>query len=201
MIEGMDKANYPDGASYPQTLWPLSHGRRNFARRLWFPEDASTEGYSIAEINRLDVVGEGEDEPDIRPAHLRVLLEEGPEAEDPLLQFLGMPYDGMYAEDGQKTQLDALAAVKAEMEAGTEGIHVSSASMSMLAALAMQRRLEGKDMPSQWGWARVLQLGRKSVGGDSGVGDVDSRGGGFRLDRDSGYASSSGGAVVSVGPK
>jgi hypothetical protein len=200
MLKLVDTAPYPGDRQYPIT-YPLEEGARNISRRLWLPADSSREGYSIAEINRQDIVEAGADEPALRPVRAQLVLATGEHSEEPLLRLTGMPYDDMYAEKGQTTQLEQFAADKAQFEENNAGLELTPANLAVLVTLAVQRRIEGKPMPLQWGFARILQLGRKVVDGYSYVGVVYSDGGRLRLDGSYGSAIPYGGVVFSVGLK
>lgn len=178
MLTLADGASYPEGRTYAQT-YPLSNNSPDFNNRLWFPKDSSVEGYSTEEINRTDVAKDGEEAPMATVATARIALKTGSVAEDPLLQFLGLPYDEMYAGEGEATQLAELTKAQAEFAANeaNKGLALTPINAAGFTMLALQARIKGEKLPVSWGFMRIPQLGRKTVGGSSVVGDVRSDGG------------------------
>lgn len=208
MLQALDGAVYPNIQVFPDdhtysVTYPLdrdSAGSRS--RRLWLPRDPAREGYSAVELGRLDVVVPGKAEPAPRPPHARLALAGGPRPEEPLLHLLDAPYDALHASWRQPTQLDQLAAKKAEFEATRPDMELSAVNLAGYVMLALQRRIEGKIMPANWGYMVVPQLGRKTMlDRYSCVGHICSYGGQLMLEYSSGEANPSGGIGLSVALK
>jgi hypothetical protein len=175
MLTFADGANYPGDRTYPQT-YPLTQNASDFNNRLWFPQDPTTEGYSLDEINRTDVAKDGGEAPVATAPAARFALKTGSASEDPLLQFLGLPYDEMYAGKGEATQLAELAKSQVEFAANeaNEGLALTPINAAGFTMLALQARIRGEKLPVSWGFMRIPQLGRKSVGRSSIVGSGSS---------------------------
>ena len=204
MLHAIDGVRYPDIQIFPDqrtypVTYPLEENDKPFAKRLWLPQDPRREGYSIAEINRLDVIAPGDAEPAVRPAHARIALWGGSSSEEPLLHLLDMPYDKMHATLRQRTQLDQLAVKKAEFVHA--GLELSPINLAGFAMLALQRRIEGSAMPASWGRMVVPQLGRKTIGSMSVIGRVYTYGNQITLDYSKGDARPGNGVGLSVGRK
>lgn len=200
MLTLADGASYPEGRTYSQT-YPLNQGDSDFNNRLWFPKDPTREGYSVDEINRTDIAKDGQEAPVATVPTARIALKNGSESQDPMLQLLGLPYDEMYAGEGEPTQLTELAKAQAEFAAdeANEGLELTPINAAGFVMLALQARIKGEQLPSSWGFMRIPQLGRKTVDGDSVVGYVRSRGGQLRFSYSYGDGYGGDGVGFSVG--
>jgi hypothetical protein len=131
----------------------------------------------------------------------RFALKTGSVSEDPLLQFLGLPYDEMYASEGEPTQLTELLKAQAEFAANeaSKGLALTPINAAGFTMLALQARIRGERPPVSWGFMRIPQLGRKFLGGDSVVGCVYSCGGQLKFSDSSGDGSGDVGVGLEVG--
>lgn len=126
---------------------------------------------------------------------------------DPILHFLNMPYDDKYRDGASQTQLEALEA----LEQAFTGQHPEATMQALghraTVMLVLMDRIRGvetinpksADFVLNQGFVRIPNLGRKEVGGDSIVGNVDSYGSRLVLDGGNGRAYSGGGVGLSVG--
>ncbi len=195
MLQAMDRARYPFILVYPD-----QHTYPDTSRDLWLPQSSKYRGYSLAEINRLDVVAPGKAEPAVRPAHARLALTSGPRSEEPLLHLLDMPYDKTTSTKWrQLTQLDQLAAKKTQFDAAHPNLELNAINLAGFAMIALQRRIEGKVMPASWGFMIVPQPGRLTLDRRTLVSRVYSYGGQLKLDLSPGKANPFGGVGFSVG--
>lgn len=187
MIKVIDGAEYPDERSYPNTY---------VYDRLWTPGTDSG-GYSSLDIGNLGVDRREE----IWQPHARVAVPNVDSPNEPLLHFLGMPFDGERAEEGQETQRDAIAKAIEEYGASHENSEMTPLNAPGVAMIALIRRIKGEEMPMEWGCMYDATLPRSTVGGDSIVGIVYSNGGELWFDGGYGDADSRVGVGLSVGPK
>lgn len=200
MLTFADGASYPGDRTYPQT-YPLTQNASDFNNRLWFPQDPTKEGYSLDEINRTDVAKDGGGSPVAAAPAARFALKTGSVSEDPLLHFLGLPYDDMYPEAGKSTQLAELDKVQAEFAANgaNKGLALTPINAAGFTILALQARIRGEKLPVSWGFMRIPQLGRKTVVGYSVVGGVDSDGGQLGFGYSDGFGLGNAGVGLEVG--
>ena len=186
MIEVLDGAKYPGEREYPDT-WVY--------RDLWVP--GTTDGSLEAEdISNLELGNQGD-----FPVHARLAVHNPNNHNEPLLHYLGQPFDEMYAEEGEETQLKSFATSKTLQEAAHEDSTLTPLNASAVAMIALTRRIKGQDMPFEWGFMRDATLPRKTVDGDSVVGGVSSCDGQLALDWSYGYSGPRGGLGLSMGPK
>lgn len=129
---------------------------------------------------------------------------------DPVLHHTNLPYD-QYAKDAwnpsaEITQLEAVAADKAEFEATHEGFEVTMTDHRAYLVDAIMDRIRGvvkpgsKEFILNQGFMRMPEeMGRRTVDGDSVVGLVGSDGGRLSLVGSVGRADPSEGVGLSVG--
>src|SRR3990167_1812088 len=172
LVETLDAGPYP-GRDYPATY--IYHA-------LWTPGN-NANGYKDEELGNL----EG-DETAVWQPHARLAVHNPDSKDEPLLHFLGQPYDAKYAEQGQETQLEAIAKAKQAYESEHEGFNMTPLNANAVAMIALIRRIKGEAMPMEWGFMRDATLPRKFVGGVSFVGDVYSRYGKLKLNDSNGNA-------------
>ncbi len=118
---------------------------------------------------------------------------------EPLLHFLGDPFDAKYAKDSQQTQLDKTAATKADFRRAYPQLELRAAAHREIAVLGLKRRICGQPMPIEWGFMYDGNLPRKTVGGDSVVACVGSRDGQAFFNLDDGSACGFAGVGLSAG--
>jgi hypothetical protein len=187
LVQASDSATYSGDRQYPETY---------VYRELWTP-GFDKDGYKAEELDNLTLGGNGDFTP-----HARLAVHNPASEQEPLLHFLGKPFDKKYAEKGQQTQLEAVEeAVKAYESEGHEDFAMTPLNAKAVAFIALTRRIKGETMPMAWGYMRDATLPRKEVDGYSVVGYVGSGGGGFLLGGSRGGADSSGGVGLSVGSK
>jgi hypothetical protein len=124
------------------------------------------------------------------------LFSEVPSDYDPLLHFCGLPYDDTYREKKQQTQLEAIDQFTRAFTARQPGADLRTADQRDFLVwyiMDLFRGVEPQEIVLALGFMRVEVLGRRTVGGDSCVGDVYSDGG------RAGFAGSYGGALVDYG--
>lgn len=118
---------------------------------------------------------------------------------EPLLHFLGDPFDAKYAKDSQQTQLDKIAATKTDFQRAYPQLELRAASHREITVLGLMRRICGQPMPIEWGFMCDGNLPRKTVGGGSIVASVDSDGGQAYFDGGNGSAYDDAGVGLSAG--
>lgn len=179
LIDGKsENGNY----QYPKTyIWD----------KLWVPGNEKG-SYTVEDIN----ISDGSQD---YPVHARMALADGPNQNQPLLHFLDQPFDSKYAKKGEQTQLDAIAAAKAEFESTNPEFNLTSLNVVDFAVMAFQGRIKGESMPITWGFMRTADSGRKSLGGGSVVGGVRSDDARLFLVWSDGYRYDYGGVALSVG--
>lgn len=187
LIDVSDSATYSGDKRYPESY--VYHN-------LWTP-GAHPDGYKAEDLDNLKL---GEQNATWLP-HARLAVHNPVSEREPLLHFLGLPIDELYAEAGQQTQLEALAEAAKAYEAEHAGFEMTPLNAKAVAMIALTRRIKGQSMPMEWGFMRDGTLPRATVGGVSFVGCVYSYGGQLKLSRSVGSAHSNGGLGVSVGPK
>lgn len=187
MVRVLDDTPYTGDRKYPTTY---------VYDELWTP-GVGSEGYQVAELDNLTLGGNGN-----FATHARLAVHNPANEQEPLLHLLDMPFDGKYAKRKQQTQLEAIdVAVNAYEAEGHEGFAMTPLNAKAVAFIALTRRIKGEAMPMAWGFMRDATLPRKTVGGRSVVGDVDSVDGQLYLYGSDGDAYSYGGVGLSVGPK
>lgn len=195
LVKVLDSTTYPDGRSY---------GKSEVYKNLWTPGHG-TEGYEADELDNLVLANLARgNQDDFRPhGRLAVHNTKTKSKKEPLLHFLGMPFDSKHARKGEQTQLEALDVMIKEYEAQnvTGDFEIAPLNAKAVAFMALVRRIKGEPMPLSWGFMRDATLPRKTVGGSSCVGDVDSDGGQLKMNSSYGYALSDFGVGVSMGPK
>lgn len=123
---------------------------------------------------------------------------------DPLLQHLDVPFDD-YAKNtwgGKTTQLDEIAKDITAFEAKHPEHDMTDIDHRDFAFMALMDRIKGvgsEDMILSHGFMRIQNLGRRSVGGNSFVGGVNSVGGQLWLVGSDGSAYPRDGVGVSAG--
>ena len=187
LVTVADSATYPGDKKYPGTY---------VYSTLWTP-GANPHGYKTSDLDNL-TLGQANAN---WPAHARSAVHNPASEQEPLLHFLGQPYDELYAETGQQTQLEAIAEAAQANEAAHEGFAMTPLNAKAVAMIALTRRIKGESMPLSWGYMRDATLPRKTVDGDSYVGYVNSLGVQLSLSGSLGHASSDSGVGLSVGPK
>ena len=186
MIEVLDGAKYPGEREYPDT-WVY--------RDLWVP--GTTKGSLEAEdIGNLELGNRSD-----FPVHARVAVYNPNNREERLLHYLGQPYDEMYAEKGEETQLQSFATSKTLQEAAHPDSTLTPLNANAVAMIALTRRIKGEAMPFEWGFMRDATLPRRTVVGGSIVGYVDSLDGRLTLGGSRGDSDPLVGLGLSVGPK
>jgi hypothetical protein len=164
---------------------------------LWSP--ATSEGsYSEEELSLLGPEYDGKK----WVAHGRIIVPNTENPDEPILHHLNKPFDRKYSEEGEVTQVEALALQKAGFEVVNPNLNLNPLTARDISLLALVRLVKGdKPMPMEWGFMRDATLSRTEVHGGSVVGSVSSVGGPLGLDRSLGSAYPSVGVGVSVGPK
>ncbi len=132
-------------------------------------------------------------------AHGRLIIPNADSPDDPILHHLDKPFDDKYAEEGEETQLEAVAKQKAAFEAEHPDANMNPFTARDVSFLALVRLIKGESMPLKWGYMRDATLSRTTVDGVSIVGRVRSYDDRLRLYRSAGRADSSVGVGVSVG--
>ena len=187
LVQASDNATYSDDRQYPETV---------VYSELWTP-GFDKDGYTAEEVDNLTLGGNGDFAP-----HARVAVHNPASEQEPLLHFIGKPYDKKYAEKGQQTQLEAVEeAIKAYEAEGHEDFAMTPLNAKAVAFIALTRRIKGETMPISWGFMRDATLTRKEVGDYSLVGNVDFDGNKFNLHGSRGDAFSDNGVGLSVGSK
>ncbi len=187
LVQASDSATYSGDRQYPETY---------VYRELWTP-GFDKGGYKAEELDNLTLSDNGSFAP-----HARLAAHNPASEQEPLLHFLGKPYDKKFGEKGEQTQLEAIEeAVKAYEAEGYEDFAMTPLNAKAVAFIALTRRIKGETMPIAWGFMRDATLPRKEVDGYSVVGHVDSVGDRFNLHRSFGDANSGGGVGLSVGSK
>jgi len=185
LITSLDNGNF--AKEYPKTyVWDA----------LWTP-GKNKDGYKVEELGNLEP---GHSETTWQP-HARLAVHNPSNPRESLLHFLDMPFDGKYATDGQLTQLDAVVDARQAYEAEHPQFNLRALNAAAVVMLALQRRIKGEPMPITWGFMRDATLTRKTVGGDSCVGRVYSRGAELGLIGSDGGAVPGEGVGLSVGPE
>jgi hypothetical protein len=187
VVYALDTGEYQSGEEYVDTY---------VYNRLWTP-GTDQDGYSAEDLDKFDSERSGSG---VLP-HVRRALHNPSSKVDPKLHFLNQPFDEQYAEEGAETQLQAIAKAQAEYEAAHEGFGMTPLNAKGVAMIALIQRIKGEDMPFEYGWLNDATMPRRTVVGDSLVGDVDSLDGQLRLDRSDGDAFPYDGVGLSVGPK
>lgn len=121
------------------------------------------------------------------------------ESAEPLLYFLEDPFDVKYATYGQQTQLDKIAATKADFERAHPQLELRAAAHREIAVLGLMRRICGQPMPMSCSYMRDGNLPRKTVDGYSFVAGVRSDDGQACFGGDVGRASGGAGVGLSAG--
>lgn len=188
IIAASDSGEYMGGKKYPKTY--VYHN-------LWTP-GAHRGGLQAEEIGRLGLPDQQAS--DDWQEHARLAVHNPASEHEPLLHFLGLAFDEMYAQEGQDTQLQAITREKQAYEAKHPGCTMVPLDAKAVAFIGLMRRIKDETMPVAWGFMRDATLPRKTVGGDSIVGGVRSDGDRLRLDRSYGNAGG-GGVGLSAGPK
>lgn len=186
IIKATDSGNYANGAEYPATYLDSD---------LWTPDNS--QGYQAEELGNLEA---GETDDSWAP-HIRIAVKNPDSPYDKLLHFLGQPYDEKYAVKGEETQLEAIAKAKEAYESEHEGFALTPLNDSAFAMLSLMARIKGEEMPLASGWMRDATKGRKTVDGDSFVGNFRSNRSKLKFVRDNGNAYPHGGVGLSAGPK
>ena len=187
MVARMDRATYPNDRQYPKTF---------VYDNLWTP-GVDPNGYTPEELDNLTLGDNNNFAP-----HARLAVFNTANPEDPLLHFLGQPYDKKLAKEKEQTQLEAIELAKQKYEAeGHEGLTMTPLNAKAIAFIALVRLIKGQDMPISWGFMRDATLPQKEVDGNSVVGYVYFYSGRFDLNRSYGDADSNDGVGLSVGPR
>lgn len=181
-----------DGGKYPQGKYSTTF----VYNELWTPGTTSG-SYEATELDNL-ILGQRNS---TWPAHARLAVHNPASTQEPLLHFLGKPFDNKYAERKEQTQLKAIAEAAKAYEAEHQDFAMTPLNAKAVAMIALTRRIKGESMPIAWGFMRDATLPRRTVGGDSWVGDVGSAGGRLGLRGGDGNARSDVGVGLSVGPK
>ena len=166
---------------------------------LWTP-GTETNSYTPEELDAA---------PTDALARLAVFNADRETGADPILHFLNMPFDDKYREGAPQTQLEALTAAQAKFEKQHPQAMLQSLGHRAAAMLVLMDRIRGvetvnpqsDDYILNTGYVRIPDLGRRSVGGGSVVGYVDSGGGRLELDGSSGIADPYGGVGLVAGLK
>lgn len=187
LIAVSDGATYAGDRKYPATYkWG----------ELWTP-GAHPDGFRADDLDNLSLGKQNGD----YPSHARLAVHNPASEQEPLLHFLGKPFDGKYAEPGQQTQLEAVDEAAQVYVAEYQDFVMTPLNAKAVAMIALTRRIKGETMPMAWGFMLDATLPRKSVDGDSVVGYVNSAGDQLRLNRSNGRARSGVGVGLSMGPK
>jgi hypothetical protein len=186
LVKASDSATYPGDRKYPESyVW----------HELWTP-GTDRGGYKAEELDNLTLSGDGNFTP-----HARLAVHNSASQEEPLLHFLGKPYDSKYAKKGEQTQLEAVnEAVAAYSAEDHEGFAMTALNAKAVAMIALVRRIKGQTMPMARGFMRDATLNRHTVG-RSVVGGVCTVGGQLILYGSYGDSRSDAGVGLSVGPK
>lgn len=178
----------------------MYHGDKKYPEtyvydRLWTPGN-DPDGYKADDLDNLKLNWR---DADWKP-HARLAVHNPASEQEPLLYFLGQPFDELYAEAGQQTQLDAIAEATKAYNAEHADFEMTPLNAKGIAMIALVHRIKGESMPLTWGFMRDATLPRRTVG-ISLVGDVGSGGDRLRLGGSDGRARSRSGVGVSVGPE
>ncbi|MEO8785336.1 MAG: hypothetical protein ABI221_03490 [Candidatus Saccharimonadales bacterium] len=187
LVQASDNVSYANDRKYPESY---------VYRELWTP-GVGTEGYKAEDLDNLTLGGDGNFVP-----HARLAVHGPASDQEPLLHFLGMPFDAKSVKRKEPTQLQAVEEAVATYRAeGHKDFAMTALNSKAVGFIALTRRFKGEAMPMTWGFMRDATLPRTTVGGDSVVGYVCSVGDRFNLYRSRGYARSDDGVGLSVGPK
>jgi hypothetical protein len=187
VVQALDEGNF--SKDYPSTyVW----------HELWTPS-TGPEGYAQEELDEIDGLPTG------WQAHGRIAVHGTESQDEPLLHFLGLPYDD-YAKQtwdpkAEATQLEKVAKAKQAFEAEHPDFNMVVLDANAVGFIGLMRRIKGEPMPMSWGFMRDASLPRKTVGGDSVVGCVDSLGGQLGFSNSLGYGNGYVGVGLSVGLK
>ena len=121
---------------------------------------------------------------------------------DPLLHFTGLSFDEKYRVRKQPTQLEKLAKAQTEFAQVYSGASLRAADhrdFLVWYIMDMLRDVSAAQVVLAKGFMRVPALGRRTVGGDSCVGDVRSYGDRAYFDGSNGVAFDGGGVGLSAG--
>lgn len=153
--------------------------------------------------DELDDVQDADAEPELE-FRMALFAPQPAKDVDPLLWFCGVPYDSLYAKGEQATQEQEVSRTIAAYEATNDGYGMyvlTHRDFLVLYALDLLMDVEpGKEILSE-GFLRTPNLGRKSVGGDSYVGDVLVRAGQANFSGSDGDAYDRVGVGFSTGKK
>lgn len=187
-----------------QTLIDGAEGKRpqNFSplfrySNLWVP-DTEADSYTEAELNRAPVLTLA------RLALFNASFNASETGADPVLHHLDKPFDDVYREEGERTQLEALDEDVEALETKHDGYDVQTINHRDFAILALMDRIRGvkpADQILSQGFMRIPALGRRTVDGGSCVGVVFSRGAYLYLSGSDGDALPAEGVGLSVGQK
>jgi hypothetical protein len=163
--------------------------------QLWTP-GVGQEGYAADELGTLGIDTEDQ-------VHARIAVHSAKSEDEPLLHFLGLPYDD-YAKQNwnpkaEATQLEKVADSKQLIEAKHPGLNMAALNANAVAFISLMRRIKGEPMPMEWGFMRDASLGRKTVDGHSVVGRVDSYEGRLEFRNSGGDGYGYAGVGLSVG--
>ncbi len=164
---------------------------------LWVP-GTEKRGIATKLLNRA---------PAVEAARLAIFNADTTTGVDPLLHFLGMPYDNVHRDGASQTQLEALEAVKEEFGRRHPKAFLQALGHRAAAMLVFMDRIRGVEKVDpksdkfvlNTGYMRLPDLGRRAVGGHSVVGNVDSRRGRLWFDGGDGRAPSDDGFGLSAG--
>ncbi len=121
---------------------------------------------------------------------------------DPLLHFTSASFDRKYADEGEVTQLDLIEKMQADFAGRQSGASLRACDhrdFLVWYIMDLLRGVKPSEIVLAQGFMRVPVLGRRSVGGGSCVGDVDSGDGEARLDGSDGDGGGDVGVGVSAG--
>jgi hypothetical protein len=153
---------------------------------LW-TSDAEKESYTVEELNGSDA--------GISVCGAFLNAEETDC--DPILFLLDHPFDDKYP-NGKISQVSAASEFLAESIDGLELFQTDHRDVMSMFIMDKNDQLSPDNVILAQGWMRI-PLGRRSVVGDSVVGNVYSNGGQLRLNRSSGQANSNVGVGFSAG--
>lgn len=184
VIQALDEGSF--GKEYPASY---VYGQ------LWTP-GVGQEGYTADELGTLGLDTDDQ-------VHARVAVHRSESSAEPLLHFLGLPYDD-YAKEtwnpkAEATQLEKVAEATQAFDDEHPDFNMAALNANAVAFIALMRRIKGEPMPMEWGFMRDASLTRKTVDGNSVVGYVGSRGGQLRFSRSDGYGAGNVGVGLSVG--
>jgi len=181
----------------------LRYGGKDYPKakvwdNLWTP-GTELNSYTAEELDNLTLGGDGDFEPQVRLAIYNESSDK--RIEEPLLHFLGQPYDVMYAKKGQLTQPEAITKAVKEYEAeeGHEDFAMSPLNAKAVAWIALVRHIKGEQMPMNWGHMRDATLPPKRISQKNCVGYIFSCYGRLCLDKTGGGVDSTIGVGLSVG--